>query len=539
MNETTALQNLYVELHLDRWFEELLGQKADYSSFNIHKAEASLPRTEIRAAKAIRDMFETRLSYIPTENRWYLWNGKVHAPCDGDGVAIEAVKYYYKAMADALEFIKSHFETLAQHAASSGSASAKEDAAKIRALYDKGEIKKHKSFRDRISTEAGINAVARLLKTELNVPSNHFADDRRWMVIENGVYDLDAVRRDKRFDLLPHDPSRAVYRMLNAEERPGSGYGDLVRFLEQSIADKGQARFYSKAVAWALFGVTDVATKTIVSVQGATNSGKSMMNRVMEDIAESFYAEPKSEAIELYAKGSKSHARHEMQKARYVAFTEVQGQLDKGFVLQYSGGDMIDSEQKYVNAVKWRPQGLMFFVSNDGMKIDTVAPEVYARVAPVNFPHQYHRAEDAKLNGSTYIQDEGLEGRLKANRSGTLEWLKASYLAYLDEGLALTDSMRALKLATRDDSSNAIEFLNEMKDAERYLIDTEAPKSQFIKISEAHTDYVSWCKDHGYTSKQILTQRVFSKHIQTQHPEANSGGRRFDALVKNQTLRVF
>jgi phage/plasmid-associated DNA primase len=531
MNETTALQNLYLELRLDKWWEELLGQ-APSPEFDFRKAEASLPRTELTAAKAIRQRFENRLSYVPTENRWYLWDGKVHAPCDGDGVAMKAAKFYYKAMRDALEHVKGQYDVLARHVASSGSATAKEDAAKIRAQYDKGEISKHKWFRDRIATEAGLKAVVRLMKTELDVSADHFADDRRWFVIRDGVYDMEAVRRDRRFNLLPHDPARAVFRFWDISEDTGADFPALRNFLNGSMADPGQARFYSKAVAYACMGAP-TQTKVIVSLQGARNSGKSMLNRAMQRLGRDFFTEPNPSAIVAGGRNS-DHARHSMRNARYIGFTEVTDRLDRAFVLKYTGGDEIQSEQKYVNGVSWRPQGIIFMASNYGMDVDRSDDAMFSRLYPIEFPHSF----EANHPDPRFREDRELENKIVAEASGFLEWMKASYLALLKEGHDRTDSMEALRRAeAAEDDYSINRYIQDRIESGYFTENTEAKLGECAKVTATFLDYQGWCEAFQVPKHSRLPRGRFSKEMQKIYPaRPYAKATRFEGLTAPSQL---
>lgn len=507
-------------------------QPRNINTFDPHAMAEFLPTDASDGAEFIARILPNLINHEGDSGTWYIWDGRVHKPYTSDTVPSQLVDTLGFALKEVFDYVDNTIDATAKAIKSAGGPTADKDAAAYR-KDTKALFTEAKAYAKDLNSNRGVrNTLDKLARRVAKAP-DYFGDDRRWFVVENGVYDMQAVRRDRRFDLLPHDAARPVYRYFPVTAVDGAEASNLRTFLSQSIADESQVRFYSKAVAWAMMGAPAEATKTIVSVQGATNSGKSMMNRVIESFCggptSTFYAEPDADAVILYPKGNPRHARDEMKRARYVGFTEVKDRLKEDFVLQYSGGDICKSEQKYVQAEGWRPQGIMFFASNDGMKIDTAQPAIYARVAPVHFPHTFHPKEEAAVLGSPYVQDEGLEGRIRQEASGILEWMKEHYLLFLDEGLERSASMNALRLDTRDAGSSALQFLDDGIERGLYKVDPDAKKSHGVLISGLHESYVEWCRKHGI--RDYLDQTAFSRHVQTRFKTGNSGGRRFLGLV--------
>lgn len=498
---------------------------------DLEKAADYLPRTELIAAKAIASKFQNRLTYVNADKTWYLWDGKIHRPCVGDAVALKVINDLFDAEVLALDWIKGRIENLAMGIAAAGTGDAKADAAKMRKTYDT-VWGKHRTFRDNLATDRTMKAVVNIMKRLMDVTDDHYAshneeaDDRRYFVINNGVYDMEAVRRDRRFDLLPHDPSRAVYRMWNLTEEVGTDYPELKYFLSTSIADTSQSVFFSKAVALACMGAP-TTTRIIVSVQGARRSGKSMINRILTTVGgkeSGFVEEPDRAAIVANA-GKKTHARYPMRHARYIGFTEIVDELDREFVLKYTGGDKYEVEQKYVAATQVYPQGVIFMASNHAVNVDKTDEAMFERVSPIYFPNTYDGLENT--------EDKDLQKKIEANRAGFLEWMKWSYLEYLEKGLDKSDSMEALKLAEREDEYSVMQYIKDRSESGLLKTDYEADVKDCVSVVDLFKNYLAWCKDLDVPASKRLKRKEFSIEVSRKYPKESYQKVHFHGLVEN------
>jgi P4 family phage/plasmid primase-like protien len=506
MNETTALQNLYLDLQLDKWWIDLIQQPVDYNGFDVHKAEDNIPRTELKAAKAIRDQFENSLSYVESENRWYLWDGKVHAPCDGDGVATKVTKYYWKAMADALEHVKGHYDLLARQAASSGSPTAKEDAAKIRAEYNKGEIKKHKTYRDRVASEAGMSALVRVMKTELDVPLTHFENDRQWLVVRNGVIDLQAYRTTGKLELLDHDASRPVTRYFDADYDPAAGADTWKAFLASSIVDDGggTVKLLQKAVG-AAFSAEE-KPRALFNLLGAPASGKSVFLSVFNRLGQDYSVMPNNQAIQLN-NGDTNFYQDALRGARFVGFSEVQGKkpLDDGFLKGVLGGDQQETRQMRQTPKVWKPQCVLFIASNMALKFNTRDEATFIKILPIPFPHSFTTTD------AEHRMDRELESKVLEERSGILSWVLEGMAGFWREGLDPTEAVLRAMDGNKTANSHALRFMEAMLENGLLTQNLDAPATACLPIGTAYEVFKSWTAQEGISN--VPGKHMFTSDI--------------------------
>lgn len=429
------------------WAAEILNGQSAENNMDPAGVMGRMARLDADAAERIRDRVGRYLSYSPALRCWYVWDGRVHRPAEDE----TAVRGVVRAYSLALGIVA---DELARYAEYTLEGQAARDM-----LW---HITRYREYAERISGAGGIRGLVEVMESVLYVPADTYLDDARWLVVQNGVYDLDAVRRDRRWDLLPHDPARPVYRFLDLEDdgadcRDVSTWNDALRsFLSTSAEDDAQGQFLMRAVAAALIGAQG-KTRRVVVLQGAPSSGKSMFLGVLEHLCAGtdYYASPGIEAIEHVSR-SPQHARWPMRNARISAFSEARRKLDQMFLLSYSGGDPYTVEAKYRNALTVHPQGIVFVANNYPVNVEKTDSAMIDRLAIVYFPHSFtDTATDPALR-----RDPALGDRIKADRPGTFQMLKAAYLDYLEHGLDRTERMEARLRGEAEESNPVTDWLS-------------------------------------------------------------------------------
>lgn len=515
MSEEKALIRLEEELNLSSWWKDFYTVEEDgriiSAKMDIWKLEEKLPRTQMYSAQAIAEKFKNRVTYVPGTQTWHIWDGRVHLPCEsGDQLAMKMVTLFFYAHKDALSAMKRKYETDAEALkVNSGmsEADAKTKASELLKEFS-GILSKHIAFRDNLTTTKAKRDVITQMKEMMAVPADHYADDRRWFVVGNGYYDMEEVRRSRKFELKAHDPTNPVWRYFRADEQIGAPYNELQRFLDNSIADASQAMFYGKCIASALMGAP-AKTKTIVDAYGETDAGKSMINMVISTLGKDFYFEAADGAITVGAKDRDRH-RDSMRQARIITFLEVKAKLDKTFILKYTGGDIISTDRKYRNSLEWRAQGMIFLMSNEGMNIGAQEPAVSDRIARVNFPHQFFPDHPDER----YRKDPALGSKIIEQSSGFLEWMKAMYLKHLEEDVdgqvTRSESMDMLKLELQD-AGNSVSVFWDSKVNYLFPVEPQASKNQWAQFIVFYAAYKSWCRLDNYDLMEESDVRAWLK----------------------------
>ena len=505
--ETQALKQAINQLNIAEWPYEILGvTAATVGQLEFGKALRHYPKTEKRAAELIQKKFKNYLSFNAATNVWYFWNGRIHKPTESIVLVTKVVHQLWTALSGAMDLLDDLIDGIV--------AQSPDNEKKARRKELRGQVSEHRYLRDSLSKSGGISSLIKALESHLDIPGDYFANDTRWFVVQNGVFDMDDVRKTREWKLLPHDGSRPVYREWKFKYNPGSTHEHLDHFLETSIEDESQARFLQKILGTAVFGTRpDEGTRSFVSIQGKPRSGKSMILRVLNSFCEenTFVREPQVSAIIKRGKNPE-HGRNPMKEARIAAFTEVTEHLERMFMLKYSGGDKCTSEDKYIKNTSWYPQGVVFLFSNHGAPIDKTDKATYDRLKPINFPHQF---ELPPFDDGVHTLDPKLQDKIVSQGSGFLEWLMEGFIRGLDEDFYCSESMERLKQGERDEQDEVGIYLADRLDSGHLRYEENAPGYRCVNLTKAYADYKLWHGQHG--SGRPVPRLLFSERLSSRY----------------------
>lgn len=539
MGEAEVLVELFgkEKLDLETWYHDLIGQKPNFDNFDLQLAIDTIPRTEVKAAEAVHAKFKNILSYTEARNQWFLWNGIIHTPCDGEGIAIKIAKQFYKAMADALDFIKAVIEKEALKIEASGTATATADAKKCRDSYDKGEISKHKRFRDKMSTDAGLNALVRTMKTECDVPGDYFDNDQRWFVMLDYVLDLDALRQGK-WELHPHDPSRAVTKFFDATYDGKSNLGHWDSFLEKSIPSQA-ARNHLQIVTGAAF-MGESKLRTILNLHGPPGSGKSVYVGTFFKLGQGgagYACMPDSKSV---TKVSGQNFEQDSYKGRrFIGISEppMGDPIDNEFLKKFTGDEWVETRTLNVKSSGWIPQGVVFVASNKALKINSRDKAIVERVQMIEFPIEFKPAGPGVAPEHERVAD--LEELIMEDRQRVLAWVIQGMLKFVKGGRQISppEEVRQHQEDLVVDASTALRWV---KDWVKEGLIEETPQTDhdyYIPIKDAYQRYCIWIAMTG--EKRPLTLRFFVQDITSMYgdPVTSGGMERFKGLTVTPEYR--
>lgn len=521
MSEKEILDGIYQDLRLDQWWEELLGQpNPRFESFDLEKAIDTLPRTEVTAAEAVHQKFNNILSYNASRNQWYIWDGIIHVPCASDGIALKVAKLYRSAMTDALRFVKEYINKEAAKIASSNAANAKDDAKKMREKYDKGEISKHKRFRDRMSTDAGLSAVIRVMQTECDVDPEYFENDHEWFVMRNMVIST-VDMANGIWNPLTHSPDRPVTKFFDAEYLPESERKNLThwdKFLEYSIPDE-EARLYLQKVVGAAY-MAETKLRTIMNLYGPPGSGKSVFINTFWKLSSGgagYASMPDSKSI-IKVSGQ-NFEQDSFRGCRFIGVSEppMHDHIDNEFLKKFTGDEWVETRTLNVKSSGWRPQGVPFIASNKAMKINTRDKAIVERVQMVEFPIEFEKDHpDPKRR-----RVQGLEDLIMMDRERVLEWVIQGMLRYVHiDGRQLTppESVIALQQSVVTEASTALRWFDDCVEEGLLTVDFNMPEEYFLPVKDAYARYQGWIIQSG--ERHPLPLRYFIQDIEQRFGES-------------------
>lgn len=521
-SESEILDKLARELQLNKWWHDLIGEQSAASTAKLdpQKAAEGLPRTEVSAAAEIARKFQNRLSYTERNGRWYLWDGRIHTPCEGNIIALQIAKLYYQAMCDALEFIQTAIYEQADIMRSSGVQDAEQKAKAISDLYDKTAFVKHRAFRDRLATDAGLSALIRVMMTDCVVAGDYYDNDQDFFVVRDKVVDLAYLRSlgDTEVDwsrlFLDHSPERPVTKFFDADYRPRVNLGHWDGFLARSIPDEDARNYLQKVCGAAFMG--NSALRCIINLFGPPGSGKSMFINTMHKLGKGgagYAAMPDSKAIVKVS--GQNFEQDEFRGRRFVGISEPPSseKIDSDFLKKITGDEWVETRTLNVKSSGWRPQCVIFVASNKALRINTRDKATVDRVHVIEFPIEFEQ----EIPGINHVPEdrrmiEGLGDLLMEDRSQILTWILLGMLKFVRDGQKLRAPASVKQKAGQNvtEASSALRFVEEWVEEGLLRIDYSEEPKFFVGEKEIYTLYSAWCT---FSGERSMSRKNFTTDV--------------------------
>ena len=361
---------------------------------------------------------------------------------------------------------------------------------------------------------------------------DYFADDRKWLVVRNGVIDLEDYRTTRLVTLREHSPERPVTRYFDADFDPTAESDTWAAFLASSVVDDGgdTLKLLQKAVGAAFSA--EKKPRALFNLLGAPASGKSVFLSVFNKLGRDYSVMPNNQAIQLN-NGDTNFYQDALRSARFVGFSEVQGKkpLDDGFVKGVLGGDEQKTRRMRQMEVSWEPQCVLFIASNMPLKFDTRDEATFVKILPIPFPHSFTDVDPE------HRMDRELEKKVLAERSGILSWVLDGMTAFWIDGLAPTAAVMEAMDGNKTANSHSLQFVQALVTAGHLQRDTAAPVSGCLEVGVAYDLFRRWAEEQGI--RNIPGKQTFSSDIADfYHGKRRSDGVRFIGLRVSPDLHT-
>lgn len=515
----------------------LLGQPLDMIAFDKDLAKRSIPFSDVNASDLITNAVKDVVCYVEKQKTWYVWNGIVHTPLDNASSVMDLVERFAHLMDDVTDFVKEWYAAaIRADIAANGNNSP--SAKRLQDELHKSMFFKAQNYCDRLHNQAGQLSLFTMVTRKLTVDATHFEEDSQYLVFENGVLDVKALRTGGGWQIHKHSETRHVTRYFKAEYKGANTPQSLDwehNFLNKSLPDPEVQRFLQKIIGCAFMGQPKL--KVIPNLSGPKNSGKSLIVSVFNRLGGggAGYSGMPSPAA-LLQDGDFS-ARDELRGRRFIAITEPDPdkKLDAEFVKQVSGGDQMSTRQLYGAYTSWMPECVMFIASNQPVRFNTWDDALLDRVALINFPNEFHPKEDG--GSSEYWIDPGLEDRIvNDHASAVLKWVIEGMIMYLNEGLVQPKSVKSNRESAREESTQTYRWLKEWIDQGRIIeLSEDEITSAGLKAS-SFVEYPAMYKLFKHVSEEggerAISMRRFGQDLEKKYGKrVRSGVDRVPRLI--------
>ncbi len=324
-----------------------------------------------------------------------------------------------------------------------------------------------------------------------------FDPHRHLVNLRNGVLNL------RTGELVDHDSSLLMTRMLNASYDPDARCPEFEKFMAAVLPDETMRSYVQRALGYSLLG--DVDQRAMFLIYGPPGTGKSTL---LETIREIFGDYATTAAAGTFrGKGRDSaptNDLHDLRGKRFVITSETaeHATYDEDTLKRLTGRDRIRTRELYQSNQEWIPQCVLWIATNHPPKFSSDDDAVWCRTKLVPFLTQF--------TGESEVPDLS-RNVLVPEADGILNWLLAGLRDYQARGLGEPEEVRQAAKTQRRMSDPVARFLEE-KIGDGILIDEQ---HQQIRAGELHLMYQEWSRVNG---ERTLGGRRFNNRAMSLYP---------------------
>ena len=524
-------------LETDWWRELLVWRMGKDGRMEIWASESldRLATSDLDGARSVYQRYAGWITHSGDDKMgmWRVWNGRVHM-ADHTQVVRQIAHTYADAYDRALKALVNEYATPAELEMKKliGEGISPAEARKVFEARKKewqGWLRKQIAYGEKIRNKNGLDGIRSILMTLCAVDESDFDRNPDFVVMGNGVFDLQLVKRTGRLELLPHAMSRKV---TQSTEVQWLGLDAECAWFEWYLARS----LPSAALRWYLqkwmgaFLLGGPKEKALLNFIGDSDSGKTVMLNVMKNVWGDYVHSVPVE-IFLASKFKDPFAKNELRGKRLVTAVEPGSgkSMDDSVVKELTGGDHVNSRGPFQPFSSWRPQCLIAISSNAVMRLDTSDQAMMRRLRPIEFGVSF---SDKPGTPPELLMDKTLEEKIRSELPGVAAWCMKGLLGYLSEGIAevaeVTDKREAM--AAEMDSSLEWAMAAVETGVVRELTDSELvgmPWTGRLSVGEAHEVYEQWAvTELSMRAERVQAQRTFSRVLARKYgkPKRGTGG---------------
>jgi putative DNA primase/helicase len=350
---------------------------------------------------------------------------------------------------------------------------------------DRMEIEKYAMLSESVRRREAFVKAASWIK-ELNITSDDL-DRNPWLLnVKNGTIDISTG------EFREHRQEDMITKCANVGYNPEAdcpAWKQFVREIMDYNADS--ITFLQTAAGWALTGDTSEQTMFILFGSGA-NGKSTFLNTIMYLLGDYAIATP----TETFMKRNGDQNTNDIARlrgTRFVTTTEAeQGRrLSEPLIKQITGNDRMTARFLYGEFFNFVPTFKIFMATNHKPVIKGTDHGIWRRIKLIPFTTRI--AEEK--------QDKHLEGKLREEAPGILNWLLAGTMRWRQEGLKAPAAILSATDEYRGEMDVIGNFLKER------CIQNPGVS---IRIRELFKAYQEWCDENN---EHACSERFFSLRL--------------------------
>lgn len=412
---------------------------------------------EIGIGNIFADYYRPIARYNRERGIWYVYDGSVWRPDNGDLAVMEMAK----SLADGL-------------------------LAFALQIGDEDTRSRYIKRVQKLQVRKNRRTMVEDAKSVFPVDHSVFDRDARLFNCRNGTLDL------RTMEFREHRPADFITLMSGVTYDPDAVCPRWESFISEVMCgDADLAAYLQKALGYALTG--DTFLECLFILYGATSrngKGTTMETflKIMGDYGKTSNPEMLSARFGASNTSGPSEDIARLAGVRFVNISEPEKRVtfNAALVKRMTGNDTLNARFLHENSFDFRPNFKIFINTNYLPNVSDMALFESGRLKIIPFRRHFNERE----------QDKGLKGFFAedGNLSGIFNWCLEGYREFLAHGL---DDAEAVTDATREyrkDSDRIGQFI------EAWLEDGEGYE---VRSSAAYKRYVDWCRENNYNAENV------------------------------------
>lgn len=441
--------------------------------------------SDIGNGNLFADWYKDKARYVPERKKWYVYNGKVWEPDNGNLMVMELCK----DLADALAVY---------------ALSIQDEKQRIDYQAHVGKWQRRNNRETILKDAASVYPVS----------MTEFDKDPYLFNCKNGTLDL----RTREF--MPHAPGDLLATISSVKYDPEARSDKWLQFIhEVTQGDAETAAYLQKAMGYGLTG--DTSEECFFTLYGATTrNGKGTLMETYMALVGGYGRAARPETIAQKDKANSNAPTEDIARlagARVVNISEPGKQmvLSASLVKTLTGRDTINARFLNENSFEFVPQFKLFINTNHLPKVTDPTVFDSGRVKVVPFNRHFSEEE----------QDKGLKRKLRQseNLSGILNWCLDGLWMFRETGLDAPLSVKQATAQYQRDSDKITRFVEETM---------ECDPSGEIRTEAAYQAYRDWCERNGHIAESMGTwKQAMEAHVTIRKQRPAGSGREASKLT--------
>lgn len=330
--------------------------------------------------------------------------------------------------------------------------------------------------------------------------ASEFDQDPALLNTPSGVVDLrTGISR-------PHNPRDMITKVTGAPYVPGAESEAFKRALEAVPEDVPD---------WLQLMLGEATTghsgeRMVLLTGTGRNSKTTLMGSVYRALGGYAAKVPNTLLLRSKQAGAATPERMTLRGIRlaYMEETPEDGYLDANVAKDLLDAEVIDGRQLYRNTTSWTPTHSIFLNTNHPPTITATDDGTWRRMARVNFPYRFRKAEDPLELPTDRRGDPRIKAALAApeGQAAILAWLVAGAVRYyaagsVEEAGATPESVTAAVHKWRAESDDILRFIDECM---------EFNSEMWVAGTDLYREFTQWQSRNG---QRVLSSKAFGARL--------------------------